>query len=364
MTLTSSFALPTRRASRSVFRPRVEALESREVLSTLLIVQPGDPSSFNTIQAAVNAAHAGDKIEIFGGTYAEAVTVSKPGISLFGATGAHVVITNPGGATNGITVQLAGGGTLAGFNLANVTVSGFAGDGVYLSNVNGFSLTNVTAQGNGEYGLFPVLSANGQIRNCTASGSNDTGIYVGQSKNVVVSYSLAFNNVNGIELENCTACTAVANVVYDNTVGILEDLLPGLTVQTATGNIIQANYVSANNKPNTAPAGDLAALEPPGTGIAVVGGTGTLVQGNVVTANGYAGIAVLSGADLLGAYPKGLDPNPENTTVYNNLALGNGFVPAVPAGFPKAADLLWDGSGLNNHWQHNQYQTSTPGHLP
>jgi parallel beta-helix repeat protein len=364
MALTSSFELPAYRVRHSAFRPRLEALEARELLSNLLIVQPGDSHSFQTIQAAVNAAHWGDKIEIFGGTYREAVTVAKPGLTLFGIAGAQVVIQNPGGAANGITVQGPGGTALAGFNLANVTVRGFAGDGVYLSKVSGFSLTNITARDNAEYGLFPVLSANGQIHACTASGSNDTGIYVGQSQNVVVSNCVAFNNVNGIEIENCTAVTVVSNNVFDNTVGILEDLLPGLPVQTASGNVIQANYVAANNRPNTAPAGDLAALEPSGTGIALVGGSGTLVQGNVVTVNAYAGIAVLSGADLLGPYPKGVDPNPENTLVRGNIALGNGFAPTVPAGFPQPADLLWDGNGMNNHWQKNQYQTSTPGQLP
>src|SRR5262249_31147968 len=132
----------------------------------------------------------------------------------------------------------------------------------------------------------------------------------------------------------------------------------------ASGNIIQANNVAANNRPNTAPSGDLAALEPAGTGIAVVGGSGTLVRGNVVTVNGYAGLAGPRGAGLLGPYPEGVDPNRENTLVQGNIVLGNGFAPAVPAGFPSPADLLWDGKGMNNHLHNNQYRTSTPGQLP
>jgi parallel beta-helix repeat protein len=364
MALTPRLLSPAGRVRRPTVRPRVEALESRDVPSTLLEVRPGDPSAFQTIQSAVNAARPGDRIEVFSGTYDEAVNISTPGLILFGAPGASVVIENPGGAMNGITVQAASGAKLAGFTLANVTVRGFAGDGVSLDNVSGFTLSHVTAQGNGDYGLFPVLSANGVIIACAASGSNDTGIYVGQSSHVVVRNSVAFDNVNGIEIENCTGVQAVGNRVFGNTVGILEDLLPGLTVETAVGNVIRGNVVTANNRPNTAPPGDPAALEPPGTGIAIVGGTGTLVQGNTVTGNAFAGIAVLSGADLLGPYPAGLDPNPENTLVEGNVALGNGFLTQVPPGFPQPADLLWDGNGRNNHWRSNVFGTSTPGKLP
>jgi len=346
---------------RATIRPSLEGLESREVPSSLLTVQPGNPNAFQTIQSAVNAASSGDKVEILGGTYQEAVTVSTPGLTIFGAPGAKVVISNPGNADNGITVS-ANSGTLSGFSLRNVTVSGFGQDGVFLNQVAGFSITAVKAVNNGEYGLFPALSTKGIIAGCSASGSNDTGIYVGESSNVTVAGCVAFNNVNGIEIENCTSCRAVGNSVFGNTVGILEDLLPGLTVTTATNNVIAANSVIANNRPNTAPPGDPAALEPPGTGISVLGGTGTRVEGNLVTGNAFAGVAVLSGTDFLGAYPPGLDPNPENTLVTKNVVLGNGFAPPPTLATP--ADLFWDGSGMNNHWRANLFGTSNPSPLP
>jgi parallel beta-helix repeat protein len=345
----------------AVFRPTVEVLEDRDLPSSLLVVQPGNSKAFQTIQGAVNAAASGDQIEIFSGTYQEAVQVSTPKLKLFGAPGARVVISNPGSADNGITIAEPDGSALDGFSLSNVTVSGFAQNGVYLQNVVGFSLRGVTAVNNGDYGLFPVLSSKGDIANCTASGSNDTGIYVGESANVTVHNCVTFNNVNGIEIENCTSCQALYNNVFGNTVGILEDLLPGLTVETAEANVIMGNVVTANNRPNTAPANDPASLEPPGTGIAVFGGDRTLVKGNVATGNAFTGIALLSGVDLLGSYPPGLDPNPENTLVAGNVVLGNGFVQQT---FPQPADLFWDGSGMNNHWRDNVFGTSNPSPLP
>jgi parallel beta-helix repeat protein len=340
----------------------------------ILQVRQGDPQAqFQTIQAAVNAAQPGDEIEIFSGIYKEAITVSTPGLTLTGAPGADVMIQNPGGAKTGITVGGVNGVLLAGFTLKHVTVRGFRENGVFLAGVTGFVLADVTARANGLYGLFPVLSAGGLITHCTASGSNDTGIYVGQSENVVVRDCIAFNNVNGIEIENSVGVHAIFNTVFHNTVGILEDLLPGfpLAFEVSLDNTIAGNQVFANNRKNTAPKDDIASVEPPGTGIALVGGDHTRVINNMVSGNAFAGIAVLSGNDLLALappgtppYPDGVDPNPDNTLVRKNTVTGNGFLPSVPPGFPQPADLVWTGTGTNNHWKDNVFGTSTPPELP
>jgi parallel beta-helix repeat protein len=370
---------------RTGFRPTIESLESREVPSattsvgsSILQVRQGDPhAQYQSIQAAVNAAHPGDEIDIFSGIYQEAVTVSTPGFSLVGTPGANVVIQNPGTSENGVTVQPAGSQPLAGFTLANVTVSGFTSDGVFLNNVTGFVLDHVNAKGNGEYGLFPVLSANGVIENCKASGSNDTGIYVGLSQSVLVENNAVTDNVNGIEIENSKRVTATHNTVTNNTVGILVDLLPGfpLAQEVSSHNAVSNNLVVANNRPNTASPDDIASAEPPGVGIAIVGGDHTTVQSNVVLGNAYAGIAVLSGNDLLALaqlagitvppYPTSVNPDPNNTLVQGNVVLGNGFITtSLPGGFPDPADLIWTGTGQNNHWKNNSFGTSSPGQLP
>jgi parallel beta-helix repeat protein len=380
----SGSARPATRASekRSTFRPCVKLLESRDLLSAMSVaampilqVRQGDAhAKYQTIQSAVDVAAPGSKIEIFSGTYKEAVTVSTPGLILTGAPGARVVIQNPKALENGITVQGLGGKTLQGFTLANVTVRDFTNNGVFLSGVDHFVIEHVTAQNNGEYGLFPVLSSNGRIVGSTASGSNDTGIYVGQSNHVLVTGNVAYNNVNGIEIENSVNVTASYNTVFNNTVGILEDLLPGfpLPFEVSANNVIQNNVVFANNRPNTAAPTDIAALEMPGTGIAIVGGEHTVVQHNLVVGNAFAGIAVLSGNDFLAlappgtpTYPDSVDPNPNDTLILGNTVVGNGFVSiSVPPGFPHPADLVWTGSGMNNHWKHNVFFTSSPSHLP
>src|SRR5207249_3166887 len=127
--------------------------------------------------------------------------------------------------------------------------------------------------------------------------SNETGIYVGESNDVVVRNNLAFDNVVGIEIENCVNVRAVYNVVYNNTLGILEDLLPGFPMHywSSSGNVIASNWVINNNRPNTAAPDDIASTIKSGTGIALVGGDHTVVQRNVVIGNSEMGIIVLSG---------------------------------------------------------------------
>src|SRR5262249_47489488 len=118
------------------FRPRLEVLESRELPSAVAItVHPGE-----SIQAAVDAARPGTVINIEAGTYLQTVSVAKPGIQLIGLDGpGGVLIENPGTADDGITVTRAG----QGFVLDNVTVEGFADNGVLLVGVNTFRLSRV-----------------------------------------------------------------------------------------------------------------------------------------------------------------------------------------------------------------------------
>src|SRR6267378_1518767 len=98
-----------------------------------------------SIQAAVDAAAPGTVIQIEPGTYAEAIHISVPGLALVGqrrSNGRGVVIENPGGEENGIRVEPGSDQ----FALLDVTVRGFAENGVLLRGVDGFLLSGVTAQ--------------------------------------------------------------------------------------------------------------------------------------------------------------------------------------------------------------------------
>ena len=56
-------------APRTTTRLRAEALEDRWVPATLIVDDNPHPGAFTSIQAAVNAAHSGDTIRVFPGTY-------------------------------------------------------------------------------------------------------------------------------------------------------------------------------------------------------------------------------------------------------------------------------------------------------
>jgi len=341
-------------------RLRLEALEARLALSTppTLVVHPG-----GSIQAAVDAAPSsgGAIIDIEPGLYRESVHVTKPGIAIIGLSGVGgtggVVIQNlaDGSLNTGIMVQ-----GVTGFALSDVTIRGFAHNGVVLDTVDGFAIAGVTASNDGDYGIFPEFSAHGVIVATTASGHSDTGIYVGQSHDVVIAADTANANVIGIEIENSSRVVAAGNHVFDNTAGILVDLLPGLSVTVASDNIVAGNFVHNNNRANFATPGDLAALLPAGSGILVVGADRTSVVGNAVLGNQFVGIGVASSTFItqLGGPPAtGIDPNPDGTLVAFNAALGNGTNSPLP--IILGADLLWDGAGTGNHWRNNLFLTSS-----
>ncbi len=326
-------------------------------------VHPG-----SSIQAAVNAANAGTIIFIEPGIYKEAVVVNKPRIQLVGTKGSckDIIIENPGDEENGITVSDEGDG----FFLKNVTVRNFEENGVLLTRVDNFVLDHVASVNNSEYGLFPVLCNHGVIKFCSATGSSDTGIYVGQSENIIIQFNVAFANVSGFEIENCTNVNASWNEAYDNTAGLSVFLLPGLTVKTSSNILVAHNKIHDNNLANFAPpGGGLEVNIPQGAGILLVGADNTTIEHNLISRNNFVGVATVStlvlGA-LAGIPPEAfadIEPNPDGAMITHNILKNNGT--AAPPGLPlPAAELLWDGSGSNNCWSNNIYSFSFPASLP
>jgi parallel beta-helix repeat protein len=322
-----------------------------------VVVRPGE-----SIQAALDAANPGDVIHIEAGTYRESVSINKPGIKIVGL--GVVILENPGGAANGISVGSAGDD----FALINFTVRGFERNGVFLVGVDGFFLSEIVAENDGRYGIFPVRSSKGVIERSSATGHNDTGIYVGQSTDVQIRHNQVFGNVNGIEIENSSDIKAIANDAYDNVAGFLVVLLPGLQMKTSSTILLAGNRVHDNNRANFAEPGTLESFVPSGSGMLVVGTDHTIVENNTVSGNRFVGIAVgsslLLGA-LAGLPPEAfadIEPHPDGARILSNRATGNGQHSDIP--FLPPADLLWDGSGTDNCWARNTFTTSVPDPLP
>ena len=347
-----------------------------------LTVRPGD-----SIQAAVDAAAPNSMILVEPGVYNEsptasrAVTITKEGIQLIGQStlGNPVVVESVAGQKAGIWVSPedsvatyddtaqaehppcgANGNTLRGFQLKGLTVRGFDQFGVYLACVDGFTLTHNLADGNQVYGLFPVRSHNGTMSQNEAQGTPlDAALYVGQSDHVTITGNSTHDNVLGLEVENSSDVTVTNNQVFNNTAGIVADVMPDLQKKEQTNVQLSGNNVHDNNRPNSVPEGDSAALTPPGTGLVILGGSTVTVQSNTVSHNNFAGIIVASfcAGTSVGAGSctnLDIDPDPQDTRIVNNQLSANGQnPPSNPLLRQLAADLIWDQTGSGNCWSGN-----------
>jgi parallel beta-helix repeat protein len=344
-----------------------------------------------SIQAAVNHAHPGDRIFIGPGVYRErsrpcptepghtcAVSVRKDDISLIGRpkNNEPVVIQNRGGQDIGLSVGVTGdpscltdeSARVQGSLISDVQVNGFGDDGVLLFCVDAWRVTNVQTIDDNEYGIFPSHVGPGRVDNSFASGANDTGIYIGQSHDVEIDHNTATGNVSGFEIENSTAVSAHDNESYGNTGGILSFTLPGLDVTSNHDNDIGNNSVHDNNKANTCvdPA-DSVCQVPPGTGILIDAADTNTVHQNTVRDNDSYGIAVAN--FCTGKPPEACDPPPADIDIFadgnhivSNDVTGNGSNPSVDPVF--AVDLAWDTTGTDNCWSGNTFGTSFPADLP
>lgn len=341
-------------------RDEVTAPSARRFGRPDVTVSPGQ-----SIQAAIDGAAPGTTIAITPGVYQEGVVIEKPGIRIIGHTeraSEQVVIENPGGVMNGISVRPGSHG----FALVNVTLRGFDRTGIFLRGVERFLLSRVTAENNGEYGLYPVFSS-GVVEHSRATGHADAGIYVGQSSGVTVRTSQAYGNVIGFEISNSAEVKLLASTAYENAAGILVALLPGRTINSVSDILISGNVVRDNNLANFATEG-LSAAVPSGSGILIIGSDLVKVEENAVSGHRFMGIGVGSSvllAALAGLPPEalaGIEPNPDQVSVRNNQVVGNGNTSPFP--FLPPADLFWDGSGNQNCWSGNTFSVSVPGALP
>lgn len=158
-----------------------------------------------TIQAGINAADAGDVVDIGPGTFTEDVTINDA-ITVRGTSAASTIIVGPiGVGVSAHTVNI----TAAGAELRDVTVT-------RAGNNTTDWVTNPKNQG-------VIVQANGcTVRYCVITG-NRNGIYVNNRQNTTITSNVITFNRTGIQVANNVSGTTITNnEITDNwTLGLL-----------------------------------------------------------------------------------------------------------------------------------------------
>ncbi len=331
----------------------VQKSEERRVVE----VRPGE-----SIQEAVDKAGRNGIVRIYPGTYHENVLVIHHGVTIEGVIvdGKRPLLDGQNRLPDGIS------GLGNNFTVQNLEIRNYQGNGVVVHGAKHVVFRNLVVHNTGLYGVYPIECDGVLVEQCVVSGARDAGIYVGQSRNIVVRKNEAFQNVTGIEIENCVNALVEDNYVHQNTGGILVFLLPFNPSKVQENCIVRRNRVVNNNTPNFADPNAIVSNVLKGTGIMLLAADKTEVYENEVVGNGSFGIMVIG---LQHLFPRGtnldVDPNPDENRIYNNTVRDNGKDPderIKRLGVPPV-DLLWDLSGKGNGWDQPE-GTRFPPELP
>ena len=340
----------------------------------------GSPITVNpgqSIQAAVDAAAAGQTVIVKPGDYTEthsgsaAVRITKPLKLIAESTPNNPVRILPGGSQRqGILVEPENSGDpdVNGIEIKGFTVQGFRNNGIWLRHVTNFNIEGNTSIDNLENGIWPTLSTNGEVKKNLSYGSLDSALWVEAVENVRVIDNTLHTSPTGLEVTVSNDVHMEGNIVYNNVVGI--GLYPPESAGLPPSNwpaqpvrnwTVKDNHVYENNLPNPVTGGSVGNL-PPGGGILVLGVDTVTVQDNRIENNDFFGIAMTDYCVAVAGTPINCDDNPpivpdtapENNAFIGNTLSGNGDN-APPGAFEDlGADILALG-GSDNCQSDNTY---------
>lgn len=193
-------------------------------------VSASGPFQFSTIQAAVNAATAGDTINVAPGTYLEEVNLNKAGLHLMGA----------GYETTTIMGRKDAGGS----NTLTLAASDLLVDGFTITR-DGNNATDWDANVKNQGVIFNQGTTGSTLQNCRVTG-NRNGVYLNNTQNQTVRNNIITNNRTGMQLvNNVTGLVVSENEITNNwTMGVLFCFNTGsyTTSLDITNNNISGNW--------------------------------------------------------------------------------------------------------------------------
>ncbi len=320
-------------------------------------IMPGADAQKQVLEALITA-EPGAVIELGEGTFAFDTTLSLDvaGVTFKGQGLDKTVLDfanqAPGSGGEGLMV------TADNFVMEDIAVKNSRGDAIKVEGTSGVTFRRVMVDWegppkteNGAYGLYPVQCKNILIEYSKVRGASDAGIYVGQSENIIVRHSEAWENVAGIEIENSTNADVHDNVAYGNTGGILVFSLPELPVKNGKGARVFNNKVYDNNLANFGKEGAIVSTIPAGSGVILMASDQTHIFENEFRDNKTSNIAIVSFQSTAREYndPE-YDPFSEGVWIHDNTITNGGYEPEgamVEAAKPfigdTMADIVWDG---------------------
>ena len=257
---------------------------------SVITVDDDGTADYNTIQAAVDAASAGDTIYVYNGRYHENIIISKS-LTLSGQDEANVIID---GDRSGNCIKLSSSDVI----------------------VNGFTITNAS-----DYGLYAIFS-DLNVENVTITDNTKSGINFNYGKAFTIRNSTIYGNGGGII---CAGSATGDAVVEDNI--ITNNIGSGVSIRLAEGKSATVKNNKIDN--NAGSYSD-------GISISIAGSGGLMtIENNPVTRSGRYGIYLQGGrtesivadssvesSSNYGLYAVSSDLNVENVTITDNTRSG------------------------------------------
>jgi Right handed beta helix region len=287
--------------------------------ATLKVCKRG--CAYKSIQAAVDAARAGDTVKVADGTYkpSKAIGISvsghaKDGIKVIGnRRNPRKVVIEARGKQNGLIVQDANGVTVNGMTARN-----YSGNGFFALRTDGYLLTNLVAVGpNGVYGVYAFDSKGGTMSNSEAYYNNDSGFYIGQTppqtkpKRTIATNLSSWGNVLGWSGSNMRYVTIKNSDFFNNGTGVVPNSWVSEKYPPEADNIITGNRIFWNNfnyftrSPfKLREAGGGFSAFPIGVGLLLLGGHNNKVANNQVFGNWLVGVGAIQQFEMPGEADK------------------------------------------------------------
>lgn len=254
----------------------------RRVSATMLCVQPGSLSCFNSIGQAITAAHTGDTIQVAAGTYIEYVVITKT-VTLQGGWNATFTARDPAVFPTIIRPPDAS------FSVVDI-------EGPAAPTLDGFTITG--GGGGNHGGGIRIRGSNGVVSNNTITGNVGYllggGIWVQGGAPTIQNNHVENNHITpsiggwggGVELEG-TQATLIGNVIANNSISDSVGYGGGIAVEgggpvTLTGNTIMSNAAAAIT--STTPQFDVGYGGGVYVSSAPVNLTGNVIQSNAANA--------------------------------------------------------------------------------